>query len=58
MNGVFKTLLPFNTIDNALKLAYKIPWSHQIEFFLKTKCLQPIKCHSNLTYEWMISLQK
>ncbi len=58
MNGVLKTLLPFNTIDNAFKLACKIPWSHQIENNLKTKCMQPIKCHSNLTYKWMISLQK
>jgi hypothetical protein len=31
MNGVFKALLPYNTIDNEFKLACKIPWSHQIE---------------------------
>jgi hypothetical protein len=31
MNDVFKTLLPYNTIDKAFKLACKIPWNHQIE---------------------------
>jgi hypothetical protein len=51
MNSMLKALLPYNTIDNEFKLACKIPWSHQIDFFFENQV------HANYQMPFQFKLQ-